>query len=91
MENMIFSGLADLVSSQLKDSTPAKLTSQNQALLSSSLQTAHNLRLLPDLVSNLLADLNDAVKLRISKAFDSAAIGREVAGKGLSQHWREHR
>lgn len=55
---------------------------QNQPLLSSSLQTAHNLRLLPDLVSNLLDDLNDAVKLRIQRAFDSAAIGREVAGIG---------
>ncbi|CAD6576183.1 MAG: hypothetical protein TREMPRED_001604 [Tremellales sp. Tagirdzhanova-0007] len=65
MESMVVSGLADL----------------NQPLLSSSLQTAHNLRLLPELVSNLLDDLNDAVKLRIQKAFDSAAIGREVAGK----------
>jgi hypothetical protein len=66
METMVVNGLADL----------------NQPLLSSSLQTAHNLRLLPDLVSNLLADLNDAVTLRIQRAFDSAAIGREVAGKG---------
>ena len=56
---------------------------QNQALLSSSLQTAHNLRLLPDLVSNLLADLNDAVTIRIQRAFDSVAIGKEVAGKGV--------
>ena len=58
---------------------------QNQPLLSSSLQTAHNLRLLPDLVSNLLADLNDAVSARIQKAFDSAAMGREIAGKGGSR------
>ena len=56
---------------------------KNQPLLSSSLQTAHNLRLLPEMVSNLLADLNDAVTLRIAKAFDSAAIGKEVAGKGI--------
>ncbi|ORX36009.1 Golgi transport complex subunit 5-domain-containing protein [Kockovaella imperatae] len=67
MESMVVAGLADL----------------NQALLSSSLQTAHNLRLLPDLVSNLLADLNDAVTLRIQRAFDSAAIGKEVAGKAI--------
>lgn len=66
MESMVMSGLANL----------------NQPLLSSSLQTAHNLRLLPDLVSNLVADLNDAVTLRVQRAFDSAAIGREVAGKG---------
>ncbi|WWC58668.1 uncharacterized protein I303_101212 [Kwoniella dejecticola CBS 10117] len=65
MESMVVSGLADL----------------NQSLLSSSLQTAHNLRLLPDLVSNLIADLNDAVSLRVTKAFDSAAIGKEVAAK----------
>jgi len=55
---------------------------QNQALLSTSLQTAHNLRLLPQLVSNLLADLNDAVETRISKAFDLDSIGKEVAQKG---------
>ncbi|KAI9635240.1 Golgi transport complex subunit 5-domain-containing protein [Dioszegia hungarica] len=61
MEGMVINGLSDL----------------NQPLLSSSLQTAHNLRLLPDLVSNLLADLNDAVTLRITRAFDSAAIGKE--------------
>ena len=66
MEAMVVSGLATL----------------NQPLLSSSLQTAHNLRLLPDLVSNLVADLNDAVSVRVQRAFDSAAIGREVAGKG---------
>jgi hypothetical protein len=66
MESMVINGLSDL----------------NQPLLSSSLQTAHNLRLLPDLVSNLLADLNDAVTLRITRALDSAAIGREVNGKG---------
>lgn len=75
------SGLSDLVSSfQLLSLKVAD--DQNQALLSSSLQTAHNLRLLPDLVSNLLADLNDAVALRIARAFDSTAIGKEVAAKG---------
>ncbi|OCF73876.1 hypothetical protein I204_05721 [Kwoniella mangroviensis CBS 8886] len=71
MESMVVSGLADL----------------NQSLLSSSLQTAHNLRLLPDLVSNLIADLNDAVTLRVTKAFDSAGIGKEVAAKeGATSH-----
>ncbi|OCF41801.1 hypothetical protein I317_04407 [Kwoniella heveanensis CBS 569] len=71
MESMVVNGLADL----------------NQSLLSSSLQTAHNLRLLPDLVSNLIADLNDAVALRVTKAFDSAAIGKEVAAKeGPASH-----
>lgn len=65
MEAMVVSGLGSL----------------NQPLLSSSLQTAHNLGLLPELVSNLVADLNDAVAQRVRRAFDSAAIGREVSGK----------
>lgn len=68
MEAMVVSGLANL----------------NQPLLSSSLQTAHNLRLLPELVSNLVADLNDAVTIRVNRAFDSVAIGKEVAGKETS-------
>ncbi|WVQ85258.1 hypothetical protein IAT38_007423 [Cryptococcus sp. DSM 104549] len=68
MEGMVVTGLQDL----------------NQTLLSSSLQTAHNLRLLPDLVANLLADLNDAVTLRVTKAFDSSAIGKEVAAQDNS-------
>ena len=80
MESMVVSGLADLVGCLYSIYVLSNL--QNQPLLSSSLQTAHNLHLLPDLVSNLLADLNDAVTLRISKAFDSAAIGKEVAGRG---------
>ncbi|EIW72791.1 hypothetical protein TREMEDRAFT_25851, partial [Tremella mesenterica DSM 1558] len=61
MEDMVINGLADL----------------NQGLMSSSLQTAHNLGLLSALVQNLLMDLNDAVTLRVQRAFDSAAIGRE--------------
>ncbi|WVO19992.1 uncharacterized protein IAS62_001282 [Cryptococcus decagattii] len=68
METMVFTGLQEL----------------NQTLLSSALQTAHNLRLLPDLVSNLLDDLNDAVTLRVTKAFDVSAIGKEVAIKVAS-------
>ncbi|RXK42491.1 hypothetical protein M231_00045 [Tremella mesenterica] len=70
MEDMVINGLADL----------------NQGLMSSSLQTAHNLGLLSALVQNLLMDLNDAVTLRVQRAFDSAAIGREVAAKGEPGH-----
>lgn len=86
MESMVFKGLTDLVLHSTICIRAALTCEQNQPLLSSSLQTAHNLRLLPDLVSNLLADLNDAVVLRITKAFDPAAIGREVAGKGAFQN-----
>ncbi|KAL7424738.1 hypothetical protein Q5752_000422 [Cryptotrichosporon argae] len=68
MEAMVIHGLAEL----------------DQTLLSSSLQTAHNLRLLPDLVGNLLADLNDAVTVRVRRAFDVGAIAKDVAGKDTS-------
>ena len=40
------------------------------------------MRLLPQLVQNLLADLNDAVESRIAKAFDMTSIGKEVAARG---------
>lgn len=83
MESMVVNGLAELVRLTAIVLNPRlRADRQNQTLLSSSLQTAHNLQLLPELVSNLLADLNDAVTLRITKAFDSTAIGKEVAGKG---------
>ncbi len=71
---MIVSGLSDL----------------NQPLLSTSLQTAYNLRLLNQLVGNLLADLNDAVEGRIGKVFDLASVGKEVASKGRSQWVSDH-
>lgn len=70
MENMVVQGLANL----------------NQPLLSTSLQTAYNMRLLPQLVQNLLADLNDAVESRIGKAFDMASIGKEVAAREQQSH-----
>ncbi|KAJ9100674.1 hypothetical protein QFC21_003719 [Naganishia friedmannii] len=70
MENMVVQGLANL----------------NQPLLSISLQTAYNMRLLPQLVQNLLADLNDAVESRIGKAFDMASIGKEVAAREQQSH-----
>lgn len=55
---------------------------QNQALLASSLQTAHNLRVLPDLVQNLVMDLSEAVEARIKSAFDLAQIAKEILAKG---------
>ncbi|THH05820.1 hypothetical protein EW145_g4520 [Phellinidium pouzarii] len=65
METMVMTGLASL----------------NRSLLASSLQTAHNLRMLPNLVQSLLADLTDAVEQRIKLAFDMARISKEVNGK----------
>lgn len=65
MESMVINGLANL----------------NQSLLASSLQTAHNLRVLPDLVNNLVKDLSDAVEGRIRYAFDLSRIAKEVVSK----------
>ncbi|KAH9032641.1 Golgi transport complex subunit 5-domain-containing protein [Lactarius hengduanensis] len=55
--------------------------SQNQPLLATSLQTAHNLRLLPDLVQNLVSDLSTAVEARIKAAFDVSQISKELNAK----------
>ncbi|OCH92516.1 hypothetical protein OBBRIDRAFT_886245 [Obba rivulosa] len=65
MESMVITGLATL----------------NQSLLASSLQTAHNLRLLPNLVQNLVSDLSDAVESRIRSAFDLTRLSKEVLSK----------
>ncbi|GJE92307.1 golgi transport complex subunit 5-domain-containing protein [Phanerochaete sordida] len=62
MEQMVINGLRTL----------------NQSLLASSLQTAHNLRVLPDLVQNLVSDLSDAVEGRIRYALDLTRIAKEV-------------
>ncbi|KAA1471874.1 hypothetical protein DENSPDRAFT_800169 [Dentipellis sp. KUC8613] len=65
MENMVMTGLSET----------------NQSLLASSLQTAHNLRVLPDLVQNLVADLSEAVEGRIKVAFDVSRISKELLSK----------
>ncbi|RDX50077.1 hypothetical protein OH76DRAFT_1437882 [Lentinus brumalis] len=65
MEAMVITGLATL----------------NQSLLASSLQTAHNLRVLPDLVQNLITELSDAVESRIRSAFDLSRISKDIMAK----------
>lgn len=55
---------------------------QNRSLLASSLQTAHNLNVLPTLVQSLVADLTDAVEQRIRVAFDVNRISKDLAAKG---------
>ncbi|KAF9245062.1 Golgi transport complex subunit 5-domain-containing protein [Melanogaster broomeanus] len=59
------------------------LTSLNQSLLASSLQTAYNLRILPTLVQRLVRDLSEAVEGRIRSAFDISRISKEIVAKGL--------
>ncbi|KAJ7128889.1 Golgi transport complex subunit 5-domain-containing protein [Mycena crocata] len=65
MENMVLTGLTTL----------------NQSLLASSLQTAFNLRVLPELVQSLILDLSQAVEDRIRSAFDLSKISRDASSK----------
>ncbi|KAG2055186.1 hypothetical protein BDR06DRAFT_1020429 [Suillus hirtellus] len=65
MESMIITGLSSL----------------DQSLLASSLQTAHNLCILPTLVQALSKDLCDAVEERIRSTFDLSCISKELVSK----------
>ncbi|KAL1704556.1 Golgi transport complex subunit 5-domain-containing protein [Schizophyllum commune] len=68
MENMVVAGLASL----------------NQSLLASSLQTAYNLNVLPELVQSLISDLSLAVEERIRTTFDMTKISKDALGKDAS-------
>ncbi|KAJ7647511.1 hypothetical protein FB45DRAFT_893628 [Roridomyces roridus] len=69
------------VTSEMENMVLAGLTSLNQSLLASSLQTAFNLRVLPELVQNLILDLSQAVEDRIRSAFDLSKISRDASTK----------
>ncbi|KAF9264225.1 hypothetical protein L218DRAFT_1028995 [Marasmius fiardii PR-910] len=69
------------VTNEMENMVLAGLTTLNQSLLSSSLQTAYNLRVLPKLVQSLIADLAQAVEERIRSAFDMNKISRDASGK----------
>lgn len=56
---------------------------KDRSALASSLQTAYNLRVLPDLVQNLVVGLSDSIDERIKYAFDTVRISREMVGKGM--------
>ncbi|SGY26040.1 BQ5605_C018g08693 [Microbotryum silenes-dioicae] len=61
------------------------LSTLDHPLLASSLQTAHNLSVLPQLVDALLASLNDVVSREVRRAFDMASLAKEVNAKDPSQ------
>lgn len=90
MENMVLTGLTTLVRPFKFSCFPID-PSKNQSLLASSLQTAYNLRVLPDLVRNLILDLSQAVEERICSAFDISKISKDALAKGTllfsSQFW----
>ena len=83
METLVLSGLETLVS--IHAITRIQLLIQrpkDRSALASSLQTAHNLRVLPELVQSLVVGLSDSINERIRFAFDTTRISREMVGKG---------
>ncbi|KAJ6558556.1 Golgi transport complex subunit 5-domain-containing protein [Mycena vulgaris] len=69
------------VTSEMENMVMTGLTTLNQSLLASSLQTAFNLRVLPELVQSLILDLSQAVEDRIRSAFDLSKISRDASSK----------
>ncbi|KAJ7124926.1 Golgi transport complex subunit 5-domain-containing protein [Mycena epipterygia] len=69
------------VTSEMENMVLTGLTTLNQSLLASSLQTAFNLRVLPELVQSLILDLSQAVEERIRSAFDLSKISRDASSK----------
>ncbi|KAJ7874696.1 Golgi transport complex subunit 5-domain-containing protein [Mycena olivaceomarginata] len=72
------------VTTEMETMVLTGLTTLNQSLLASSLQTAFNLRVLPELVQSLLSDLSLAVESRIRSAFDLSKISRDASSKGTT-------
>jgi hypothetical protein len=72
-----------MTTSTFQYGTPTK----NRPLLSTSLQTAYNLRVLPSLVQSLVLDLSEAVEERIKNAFDMSRIGKDVVSAGAKGMW----
>jgi HPt (histidine-containing phosphotransfer) domain-containing protein len=67
------------VNSEMESMVLSGLTTLDQSLLAASLQTAYNLRVLPELVQGLVQDLAQAVEQRIHSAFDLNKISRDAA------------
>jgi hypothetical protein len=65
----------------MEDMIREGLSTLNQSVLASSLQTAANLSVLPSMVSSLVSDLTEAVEMRIRAAFDMHSLSREMAAK----------
>ncbi|BGP09947.1 hypothetical protein JCM10049v2_005825 [Rhodotorula toruloides] len=66
---------------EMESSVQRGLDEMDHPRLASSLQTAHNLSVLPALVENLVADLNDLVAGKVKACFDMASLAREIGGK----------
>ncbi|BGP18331.1 hypothetical protein JCM10213_008504 [Rhodosporidiobolus nylandii] len=70
-----------LVVEEMETSVQRGLTELDHPVLASSLQTAHNLSVLPSLVESLVGDLNDHVFRKVKACFDIGSLAREMAGK----------
>ena len=53
-------------------------------MLASALQTAHNLRVLPYIVQDIVDEITQHVDARIRFAFDLGRISKEATGKGMA-------
>ncbi|KAL1753733.1 Golgi transport complex subunit 5-domain-containing protein [Schizophyllum commune] len=73
-----------IVTTEMENMVVAGLASLNQSLLASSLQTAYNLNVLPELVQSLISDLSLAVEERIRTTFDMTKISKDALGKDAS-------
>ncbi|GAA6033903.1 hypothetical protein JCM8097_000395 [Rhodosporidiobolus ruineniae] len=70
-----------LVVEEMEGAVQRGLTELDHPLLASSLQTAHNLSVLPSLVESLVGDLTDLVFRKVRACFDMSSLAREMAGK----------
>ncbi|TFK75335.1 hypothetical protein BDN72DRAFT_954963 [Pluteus cervinus] len=66
------------VTTEMRDMVMSGLSNLDQSLLASSLQTAYNLRVLPELVQGLMLDLTHAVEDLVRNAFDLSKISKDV-------------
>ncbi|ORY73872.1 Golgi transport complex subunit 5-domain-containing protein [Leucosporidium creatinivorum] len=66
---------------EMESTVQRGLTELDNPLLASSLQTAHNLSVLPSLVDSLVASLTDLVSRKVKACFDMGTLAREVGGK----------
>lgn len=84
METLVLSGLETSVSVYAITGIQLLIRRfKDRSALASSLQTAYNLRVLPELVQSLVVGLSDSIDERIKYAFDTARISREMVGKGI--------
>ncbi|GAA5999182.1 uncharacterized protein JCM10292_001650 [Rhodotorula paludigena] len=66
---------------EMESSVQRSLTELDSPLLASSLQTAHNLSVLPSLVESLVGDLTALVFRNVKACFDMSSLAQEIGSK----------